>query len=166
MLELGREAERKNGILTRNRNGKLKEAELDRLLSQQFGGIRVLAIPAVETVSRAWKSLKSRILQDSHDIQKLRREAQVAFSVCHFKAFFGLACEHFCKDIVSPFNFIRASRISNPIPEELSTHLTAFVELVSPNQLLTFAAPVIGSALVFDSYPPGMHGTFPRSFDS
>jgi len=164
MLELGREIERKNGVLTRNRKGRLTMAELDHLLAQHFGGVHVLAIPGVDAVTRAWKSLKCRILQDSNDIQRIRREAQVAFSVRHFKAFFGLACQHFCKEIVSPFNFIRASRVGNPVPEELPTHLAAFVELVQPNQLLTFAAPVIGSALAFDSYPPGVHGMLPFIF--
>jgi hypothetical protein len=43
MMDLGREAENKNGIMTGQLSGRLKKAKLDELLQQQFGGMRVVA---------------------------------------------------------------------------------------------------------------------------
>jgi hypothetical protein len=113
MLDLGREAEKKNGILVGRSRGKLRKAELDRLLAAQFGGMRVVSLPPLHSSSRSWKSIKARILGDSYELQSRRKAAQVAFSALHFKAFFHLASDHFSLNLVSPFNFIRASRIKN-----------------------------------------------------
>jgi hypothetical protein len=104
------------------------------------------------------EGLKNRILGESNELQLRRREALVAFSARHFKSFFQLAGDHFCSDIISPFSFVRASRIHNPVPTELASHLSTFLKSVKPSQLLNFAVQVIASALVFDSYPAGMHG--------
>ncbi|KAH8787540.1 acyl transferase/acyl hydrolase/lysophospholipase, partial [Hyaloscypha sp. PMI_1271] len=137
--------------------GRLKKVELDRYLGAQFGSMRVVPLPEITSSTRSWKSLRSRILQDSADLQLRRTEAQVAFSASHFAAFFRLACEHFCADIVSPFSFVSSSRDPNPISTEYISHLNRFLNQVPMAQLLSFAVPVIASAFVFDSYPPGMH---------
>ncbi|KAL5328021.1 hypothetical protein ACEPPN_005727 [Leptodophora sp. 'Broadleaf-Isolate-01'] len=41
MLEVGKETEKQHGILA-GQKGRLKKAELDRLLTAQFGGMRVM----------------------------------------------------------------------------------------------------------------------------
>jgi hypothetical protein len=158
MLELGREAEKRHGILGGRNHRRLKKAELDQLLAAQFSGMRVVAFPAMNSPPRSWKALRLRILDDSSELHSRRQQAQIAFSANHFKAFFHLASDHFCSDMVSPFNFVRASRLHNPIPMELTSHLSTFIKQVDPLQVLNFAVPVIASALVFNSYPPGMHG--------
>ena len=158
MLHVGRETERKNGILTGKVNGKLRKAELDKLLGEQFGGMRVLALPRLDSAWRAWKLIKTRIFKDSNEIQARRKDAQVAFSTTHFQAFFKFATIHFCSDIVSPFSFIDASRVPNPVPAEIMSHIGLFLKQVDQRQVLNFAVPIIASALVFDSYPSGMHG--------
>ena len=157
MLDIAREAEKKYGILG-GAVGRLRKGELEQLLGVRFGGIRVVATPALGSARRQWKELRNRILGESNEVQLRRREALVAFSVHHFKSFFHLASDHFCSDIVSPFSFVRASRVHNPVPTEFASHLTTFLKSVKPSQLLNFAVQVIASALVFDSYPSGMHG--------
>ena len=159
ILALGREAEKKHGVLTSS-SGKLKMAEIKSILLAQFGKLRVISYPSLNSSYRSWKSLRSRILLDSDELQSRRKEACVAFSSNHFKAFFSLACDHFCSNIVSPFNFIQASRIVYPVPTELSFYIGQFLKKVAPVQYLNFAVPIIASALVFDSYPVGMHGRF------
>lgn len=158
VVNLRREAEKKNGIMTEEKNTKLRNAQLDNVLNQQFGGVRVVGLPNPESTTRAWRALRIRILKDSNELQSRRRDAQVAFSACHFKAFFHMASDHFCTDIVSPFSFIRASRIQNPVSAELSFHMARFLKQVNPAQIINFAVPMIASALMFDSYLSQMHG--------
>ncbi|TVY13661.1 Calcium-independent phospholipase A2-gamma [Lachnellula arida] len=162
MNNVGKEAEKKLGQLTGGRDSRMKKAELDRLLAAQFGGMRLVGFPGLEESHRSWKSIKARILRDSNEVQKYRQQAQVAFSALHFKAFFHMACDHFCSDITSPFSFVRASRFPNPIPENLQFHLLSFLKKVDRTQILNFAVPIIASALMFDSYPSGMHGFHPE----
>ncbi|CZR55716.1 uncharacterized protein PAC_05604 [Phialocephala subalpina] len=161
MQILGREAEKKLGLSTSMSHGKLKKAEFDRMLSVQFGGMRVLAYPGPKSSSRTWKTLKARLYQESAELQARRKAAQVAFSACHVRAFFQSACVHFCSDIVTPFSFIRASRAQDLPSVELQAHLSNFLKSIELSQVLNFAIPVIASALVFDAYPPGMHAFHP-----
>lgn len=155
MRNVGRESEKRMGMLTGK--SKLRKAELDQLLSAQFGDMRVINLPSPGASSRSWRSFKDRILKDSDELQIRRQNASVAFSVRHFKALFHLACDHFSSDIVSPFSFIGAARIPSPVPMELPFHLMAFIKRVDRAQMMNFAVPVIASALMFESYPQGMH---------
>lgn len=158
MVSLRIEVQKKQGMMFDTERKKLKNADIERLLSAQFGGIVVAALPALDSSSRSWKSLRARILRYSHDLQIAKQASQVAFSAQHLKAFFHLACDHFCSNIVTPFNFVRASRAHNPVPVEFLSHATSFIKCINPVQVLNFAVPVIASALVLDSYPAGMHG--------
>ncbi|TVY92352.1 Calcium-independent phospholipase A2-gamma [Lachnellula willkommii] len=92
---------------------------------------------------------------------KLNQLLSTQFGARHFKALFHMACNHFCSKIVSPFSFIRASQIPSPIPLELPFHLMAFMKQIDRAQIMNFAVPVITSALMFKSYPQGMHPFHP-----
>jgi hypothetical protein len=138
--------------------GSLVRNELDALLANQFNGVEVLGLPVLTSSQRAWTPFRERLLRESSAMQELRNNHQVAFSIRHFKAFFHLAIDHFCTKSDSQFSFIEASRASNPLSKDYSIHLTHFLRNVERKQILNFAVPVIASALVFDSYPPGMHG--------
>jgi hypothetical protein len=140
-------------------SGPMTRAQLEVQLTQRFGGVKVLAMPS-HSRSPAWTSIRSHIISSSKAIQRRRREYHMAFSADHLRAFFHLACDHFARDIVSPFSFIKASRGPNPIPPALSSHLTYFMKKVKASEVIDFAVPVIASALTLDSYPPGMHSKF------
>ena len=140
-------------------SGPMTRAHLEAQLTQRFGDVEVLTMPS-HSRSPTWKSIRSRIISSSMAIQRRRRENHMAFSADHLRAFFHLACDHFARDIVSPFSFIKASRGPNPIPPTLSSHLTYFMKKVNASEILDFAVPVIASALTLDNYPPGMHCKF------
>lgn len=163
MEDVRRESKRENGSLS----------ELDELLAQRFGELRVLAYTShpsdfhamtledvhshLQRLDQSWKSLRNRLFQDSQDVQDRRREAQVAFTANHFRAFFDSAYDHFAQDIATPFSYIRASRLPNPIPLDLGFHLISFLKRAPRKLDIAFAAPVIASALSLDSFPPDMH---------
>lgn len=161
MQLLGREAEKKHVYLAGSagsRPGRVRKIEFEQLFRTHFGDMRVITHPGPRSSLRAWKTLKLRLYHESVEVQRRRRTAQIAFSALHMKAFFQLACVHFSTDITTPFNFIRASRVKNPPSTELQSHIAAFLGSVELSQISNFAIPVIASALVYDSYPPGMHG--------
>lgn len=158
ILELTKEIEKKTSQRAGPINRKLSKAKIDHLLSQQFGNLRVLALPSPVTPTLGWAWIKSRILQDSHDVHTQRRSSLVAFSALHLKAFFHMAFDHFSNDIASPFSFIRASRTPNPVPQHLADHVGSFMKRIQSPQIFQFAIPVVASALALEAYPPGMHG--------
>lgn len=98
----------------------------------------------------------------SHQVrlaQAARDRASMHFNTAHFSALFGLACQHLSVTI-RPFDFIQASRIGRPVPTAIKTHITRFLQEATGHQdLIKFVAPVIASALMMDSCPPGMHRT-------
>jgi hypothetical protein len=101
--------------------------------------------------------LKTHLLAFSDQARKERESSQALFSLTHFAAFLNSACAHFCKH-QEPFNFIESSREENPVSLDLERHLSRFLEYIkTPDQLIGFAAPVIASSLVLDSYPPDAH---------
>ncbi len=153
MKVLSQEAERELG--------KLSKAALDSILAQQFADLRVVILPPlqVQALTR-WTTLYQRLLKESNDSLQRRRQARSSFSAVHLKAFLTLAIDHFSQSCVTPFSFVKNSRKSRPVPSELSHHLSAFLQLLNLKEdLYNFAVPAIASSLVFDSAPPGTHGT-------
>ncbi|KAH8797845.1 hypothetical protein F5884DRAFT_148939 [Xylogone sp. PMI_703] len=129
------------------------------LLQRLSSGLNVLALPIVglrenQTTPSSWVTLRGRIQQDSAEVQERRRAVRTSFHAKHLKALFYSACDHFSADLITPFSFIQASRSCNPVPQGFSKHLTRFLQI---SKMEEFSIPVIASALVMDSCPPGMH---------
>ena len=160
ITDLGVAAEKKSGLLTRRGNKKPRKEQLHHIISQQFGNLRVVNLPKPTSGSRGYEALRTRILRESGEVHQTRIKCQVAFSAKHFRPFFQMASDHFCADIVSPFSFIKASRLPNPVSPEFLFHMRVFLTHVDQAQILNFAVPIIASALAFDSYPEGMHGSY------
>ncbi len=152
MKTLGQEAERSLG--------KLSKAALESILQQQFADLRVVMLPPLQMQGNTrWTTLYQRLLKESDDGLQRRRKACCSFSAVHLKALFTLAIDHFSRSCVTPFSFVKNSRISRPVPAELGHHLSAFLQLLSLDEdLYNFAVPVIASSLAVDSAPPGTHG--------
>ncbi|KEY75282.1 hypothetical protein S7711_08625 [Stachybotrys chartarum IBT 7711] len=124
----------------------------------------VSAIDVVQLIPgrSRFDQLKNRLLTSSDEARAKKEDAQALFSITHFAAFLNNACAHFCKH-QEPFDFIKLSRKDNPISSDVEQHMSRFLEYIkSPEQLMGFAAPIIASSLVLDSYPPDAH-YFPPS---
>jgi hypothetical protein len=81
------------------------------------------------------------------------------FSAAHFAAFFRSASAHFADSPNAPLDFVKASRMHNPVEPQLSKHLSNLLtQITSSSQLIEFAAPMVASTLFLDSYPPGARG--------
>ncbi|KAL5344715.1 hypothetical protein ACLOAV_010407 [Pseudogymnoascus australis] len=158
-----REAERRVGPVVERRQGVIDTS----MLFFYFGDIRILTLPETHSTLQQWEYLRTRILAESECVFTKRLEAKFAFSATHFKQLFSFACDHFCTDVLAPFNFIRATRRASPVPGNMAVHLSEFISQVNSERLNTFAirlhtfaVPAIASALVLDAFPPEMHDVF------
>ncbi|KAH8587547.1 hypothetical protein B0O99DRAFT_641683, partial [Bisporella sp. PMI_857] len=162
MQQLRQETDKRSSSLMQKSKDLLSDNDFNELLRGQFGDIRVVPLLRINEGNVGIRSkqvdrLRTRILQESQDVQSLRISARMAFSTQHLKSLFHSACIHFAKDIVTPFEFIKAARIENSIPGDFHLHLATLMKLSKPPFLMVFVAPVIASALALDAYPPNMH---------
>ncbi|KFY04385.1 hypothetical protein V491_09370, partial [Pseudogymnoascus sp. VKM F-3775] len=106
--------------------------------------------------------LKDRLLNESDAVRAFRIEQRMHFVGKHFNAFFDYAYNHFIHNIGKPFNFIKASRLLNPVFSNLKQHFFTFVkQFQTVEEMNEFALPVVASCILLDSFPPGMHGFDP-----
>ncbi|KAI1439431.1 hypothetical protein F5Y02DRAFT_76923 [Annulohypoxylon stygium] len=75
-----------------------------------------------------------------------RIDTQFLFSAAHLSAFLECAVDHFANAPDQPFNLIRASKMHNPVADNLERHSSTFLTHVkTPKELTEFAAAVIAS---------------------
>ncbi len=138
----------------------LLSEETKRDLFEQVSAIEIIALfPAgALSVNARHRLLKERIMSGSDQVRKNREQSRSLFSVTHFAAFLASAGEHFARATTEPFDFIKASRVDNPAPQDLDRHLTNLMKHIrNSGDLTAFAAPTIASCLLLDSYPPNSH---------
>jgi len=143
-----------------NRFLQLLYAETKRDLSTHFAGVRILTLlpPGAISTQARHRRLKECLMNASDQVGAARMESGTLFSAHHFAAFLRYACSHFAQTIKEPFDFIKASRLDNPPAVDLEYHLTNFLlKIRTPQELKSFAVPLISSSLLLDSYPPDMH---------
>jgi hypothetical protein len=108
--------------------------------------------------------LKEVMVSNVREMSMLRQKHHVAFSALHVEAFFTAAVQHLAKTTNTPFDHIEVSRAFNQVGDNLSYHLRTFLDLgitykIPYDQLTSY----IGSALLMNAYPPGMHSTLYES---
>lgn len=121
----------------------------------------VVAIPPPRVLGTSNQSsrLKEHLVRWSNSVQQSRAETRTSYSLTHFAAFFDAACKHFSDWSPEAFNFVKASRLQNPPASDLAKHLANILRHCgTPQDVTGFAAPIIASSFLLDSYPPDCHG--------
>jgi hypothetical protein len=119
---------------------------------------RQVTLIAKPSNTSIYRSLQKSILHDLNIVRRDRNACRMAFSATHLVAFFELALRHISKSVIEKFDFIHASRQFNEIDERFESHLTNFLRLCFKNSASNqFSIRYIASAMVMDSFPPGMH---------
>ena len=129
--------------------------------------INVISLFLSSTISiqARYRRLKERLIERLDKVRRFRKNTQMLFSVAHFAAFIKYAAKNFSDLVAKPFDFVRASRIYNPVPADLNKHLSNFLNYItSSNQFTEFTALIIASTLLLDSYPPRAHRKY-RSYN-
>jgi hypothetical protein len=140
----------------------LKEAT-DQDLSNWFSSIEVVALLPNDTISDqvGHSFLRERLMNACDLVRNHRLEERMLFSMTHFIAYLQSACKHFSDNNSKPFDFIIASRDSNPVATDLDEHLNNIInQMKTPRNLIDFAAPIIASSLLLDNYRAADHGMY------
>ena len=123
-----------------------------------FSALKFVKIKKDKLISPKGRSeLYRHLFKASGRIRRKRAERGLVFSGNHLTAFAEIAFHH----LISPqsFDFLKASRLLNPVATDLGEHLANFVTQVQrAHDVIGFAAETIASSLLLDHYPPGMHG--------
>ena len=128
-------------------------------LANHFQDIRVVAISkSTKAGSPSPTNLRKRLLLEASGVQQARSDHQYSFNAIHQRAFLSLLCRHFSLSSNSPFGFVRASRAHNPTSVQMVSHFQELMHLQTSEKLLRVAGPLMSSAMVLDSRPPGAHG--------
>ncbi|KAF2818135.1 FabD/lysophospholipase-like protein [Ophiobolus disseminans] len=129
----------------------------------QLSAIDVVAVlpkRAVSTAARC-RVIKDRLMEKSDYVRMERKTRCALYSATHMTAFLHAAAAHFARSFDDPFDFIHASRAHNHVAPDLTEHFSNFMnQIVSSTQLTEFAAPMLASTLLLDSYPPSAHHVF------
>ncbi|KAI9767708.1 MAG: hypothetical protein M1839_004369 [Geoglossum umbratile] len=161
-IPLGAESEKE----ARNAFIRMLREETTKDLSEQVSAINVVALfPNGKMSDEArHRCLKERLMDESDQVRKNKGDTRTLFSATHFAAFFKYACDHLSETFEEPLDFIKLSRIQNPIAADLQEHLSNFLKHIkSPMELIEFAVPMIASSFLLDSYPPDIHMFEPTS---
>lgn len=137
--------------------------ESQKDFNECFPGLDIVSIGSTMRFSSGaqYRSLKERILGMCSKARQAREDHRVHFSAEHMRAYFSMTCDHICKTIEDPFDFILSSRVDGPRKEDLSNHLSHLVGAINdPQTLINFGIPLISSCLLMDSYPPDAHGEY------
>ena len=124
-----------------------------------FSGVSLLHLASdyISPLAR-YRRLKEALLRQADELRELRISHRYLLSAVHFNDLFHQAIQHTATTYLSPFNFILQSRIYNPIGENISGNISSFLQLGIQSKLSYEAlASLIGSSILMDAYPPGMH---------
>jgi hypothetical protein len=140
---------------------RLLEQKSSRSIFDHFFDVRVVSIfpEGKLPLQSRHRRVKERLLDALDQAQARRMGVGLHFSATHFAVFFRHACNYFVTTPDEPFNFIKTSRIRNPVSMGMDQNLFRFLKHIrSPQELKEFAIPVIASSFLLDAYPPDMHG--------
>ncbi|KAI1359471.1 patatin-like phospholipase-like protein [Xylaria arbuscula] len=140
-------------------------------LHEHFRGVRVISvtmqIPGTRSRMRrqdaSWQRFSSQIPTLLEEMSRSRRASRLSFSAHHLAELLERAVQQATCTAWSPVDPVHASRMMNPVSDELEMHLGNFLQTIrSVDAIQTFAVPVIASSFLLDNYPPGMHFFDPK----
>lgn len=101
--------------------------------------------------------LKEVLTQETQASRLARTDSLAHFSSAHLASLFSKALTRFSKRPKDGFDFIRASRDGHAV-QECHGHIDRFMDLCLEQKLPdSIPLPFIASAILLDSFPPGMH---------
>ena len=108
-----------------------------------------------------FRPLETLLLHELDLARIARVERRLLFSAVHLDALLRKAALHVAQNPHTIFNYILAARQNYPVDESLTDHLRSFVALSKNAEVSESAvSDYVASALLMDSYPPGMHSSY------
>lgn len=121
--------------------------------------IEVFSFNTPDSPEKRALALHSTISKGFTVVQEQLHECRKIFSLEHTRVLLGIALDRFAKHSGDRFNFIKATRSGLGPTTDFQDHVDEIIAKI-PIQSLQFRVgiPILASALVMDSLPPGMHG--------
>lgn len=134
--------------------------EMQQDMDKHFGAIEVLGLHSLKPTSVRARALKRRLLALSQANMLNRAQSRTQFTFAHFSYLSKQMLSHICSGSTEPLCVALTTRPAGFSSSLLEPCLRDFLQQI-PSQawLWHFVAPLIGSALVLASYPPGSHGS-------
>ena len=134
------------------------EQDAQKILNNFASSFNILSLKANAGIEENLQDFRTALKHEIEAAQKNKILYQRRFSYKHVQAFFGMALDRFASGSNEDLILTRASRLQLGPSEEFSDHLSELLSIVpTESALLRLAAPLLSSALVLDSCPPGMH---------
>ncbi|OAX77093.1 hypothetical protein ACJ72_08612, partial [Emergomyces africanus] len=129
------------------------------LFFSSFMDVKISNLPFNELSSDArYLQLDTELLFELHDARRIRESSGVMFSATHLNALFEDALQHTARDMLTPYNFIHASRKGNLLDGSIVSHLLMFTRQgIRAHVSYEAVASYIASAILMDAYPSSMH---------
>lgn len=105
-----------------------------------------------------YRELREVLLRQAREMRQVRIDNRVLYSAIHLSSLFHRAVQHAASTLRYPFNPILESRKQNALSDEYSGYLKIFLQLsIRLKMPFDAMAYYIGSTILMDAYPPGMH---------
>lgn len=106
-----------------------------------------------------WDVFRHTLFTSLELSRQTRKRSGLLFSARHFVELLQQGAARAIAASWVPFDYVKASRMYNKVPQTLAGHLATFIKLFdSREKIKDVAIPLIASSFVLDHYPPGMHG--------
>ena len=129
----------------------------------RFGDVRMISLTDAKRGGRGnngnpWDTLDRELAKLSRSMKQTRLDRSCLFAARHLAGFLHHASVRATEAPRVPFDFIRTSRVNNPVAPDLEVHLARFLRnFHSLDALKNFALPMMASSFILDHYLPGMH---------
>ncbi|KAK3117341.1 hypothetical protein LTR53_001392 [Teratosphaeriaceae sp. CCFEE 6253] len=139
-------------------NGQRSLDDVRRQLKNHFKDTHVAGICSYRPVQTRARQVRRRLISTRNEWLTARKEGGFLFQRQHFQHLSGKLLDHFCKYPHSPFSFVAASRPVGFTSADVDYHLREISALMpSEVWLWHLACPLVASAIIFASHPPGAH---------
>jgi hypothetical protein len=123
-----------------------------------FQDISILLLHQDAHIHQRKSLIESTLLQLNLDRAEFRQRQYTRFNLFHMKTLTSLLLEHLCERD-TPFSFIDQTRPVGFTTKDHSYHVETLLSMIpSDIWLCHLVVPLIASALILSTYPPGSHG--------
>ncbi|KAM3448970.1 hypothetical protein NHJ6243_010036, partial [Beauveria neobassiana] len=114
--------------------------------------------------ARSYQALSRELSQLLRTGMRERHRGSLLFSARHVLEFLRLTAVYAVQTDWTPLDFVKASRLSNQVEENIETHILNLVShLPHQDDVVEVAAPLVASSFLLNHYVPDMHDFDPAA---
>lgn len=133
------------------------DSDLDPIIQACFATIHVLSLQDKSPAKKSTQ-LYSHLIDRNTIAFQSRHSTRTLFHYGHLQAICTRMISHFAEDINSPFSFLTATRPHSFDRATLHVDLCELLTIIpTESWLWHLVVPLLGSALLLSTYPPGSH---------